>query len=69
MKDTNHVATFLARHGAKADYRHQRGGVIYGEATGLRTSLQTPGNTPRLQAKQNKNDDLAMCLSSKVMTS
>ena len=29
-----------------------------GEATGLRTSLQTPGNTPRLQAKRNKHDDL-----------
>ena len=37
-----------------------------GEATGLRISLQTSGNTQRLQAKQNKNDDLAMCLSSKV---
>ena len=29
VKDTNHVATCLARHGAKADYLHQRGGVIW----------------------------------------
>ena len=53
MKDTNHVATCLARHGAKADYLHQRGGS-YGEATGLRTSLQTPEDTQRLQAKKSR---------------
>ena len=35
-----------------------------GEATGLRTSLQTPGNTPRLQAKRNKKGwpGCSMCL-------
>ena len=31
-----------------------------GEATGLRTSIQTPGNTQRLQAKRNMNDDVAV---------
>ena len=29
VKDTDHVATCLTRHGAKADYLHQRGGVIW----------------------------------------
>ena len=31
-----------------------------GEAIGLRTSLQTPEDTERLQAKRNMNDDLAV---------
>ena len=55
MKDANHVATCLARHGAKADYLHrQRGGVKWSDVV----RQQAPGNTQRLQAKRNKNDDL-----------
>ena len=60
MKDTNHVATCSARHGAKADYLHRQRGGGCGEAIGLQTSLQTSRNTQRLQAKRNKNDDLAV---------
>ena len=37
-----------------------KGEEWYGEATGLRTSLQTPEDTQRLQAKRNMNDDLAV---------
>ena len=37
-----------------------RGEEWCGEAIGLQTSLQTSRNTQRLQAKRNKNDDLAV---------